>query len=722
MPRQLGAGAGGGGVVLAGRIAIRWPQAVEDLRHRVAAGLQGFELGRFGRQMAEDLLDPRLQPVRHLAQAHRTGEPGAALERVQRAHARRRHAPTRPGCGPSRATGPPAAESARGPLPRRSGTARRRRRPRHRCRRRYRRAGRGLPRLSGPRPAWPRGASVRRRRAGRSVRAARRTTNAARAASPPGIAPMARSDAGSKDSTRAASSASSAWGCRGVERGGVLKIRGRAGAASSTSTASSSAGAVSMVSASRAGAPSAGASCSASSVSSDDSSAGLALSGPPSGASSSAAVAASRRRADCDLVIGQTAQQVGRRLLQEAGSELMQQAADLFGGLDEERRFLARALPDRLRAHLRMLEHACQMGQIGEADRGRAAGQRMRERDRRLADRAMQLHRPLGDFRGQAARELVGFVEVDVEQRDADAQRADDLDRFVVASVGALAFVRGRIGGSRVAPSASGDADRARSDRLAFGERVDSGQPVEATGSALRRVLGWASDGAPSAAPRRRTGRASIGGSAGARRHVVVDRREDGVGARLEAADEGAARGLVAEVEIDGASIPAPRHRVDVDIDLAGGVGRCRAPASKGSKNAWTSDRDGAGRTSSPGFASATRRIESREVEFEAPRPAVASADTGDEPSASDCDPPPSPQRASARRRRSGAGAAGRGRRTRQVRRKADRQGDVARLRRLAAGAPSPRPLAVTVTASWPEGGARRSPRSRRRGSRGSRT
>ena len=58
----------------------------------------------------------------------------------------------------------------------------------------------------------------------------------------------------------------------------------------------------------------------------------------------------------------------------------------------------------------------------------------MRERDRRLADRAMQFHRPLGDFGRQPARKLVGLVQVDVEQRNADAQRADDLDVVVLGA------------------------------------------------------------------------------------------------------------------------------------------------------------------------------------------------------------------------------------------------------------------------------------------------
>ena len=72
----------------------------------------------------------------------------------------------------------------------------------------------------------------------------------------------------------------------------------------------------------------------------------------------------------------------------------------------------------------------------------------MRQRDRGLADRAVQLHRPFGDLGGEATRQFVGLVQVDVEQRDADAQRADHLDEFVVdAARLSLRFLLGRDGG-----------------------------------------------------------------------------------------------------------------------------------------------------------------------------------------------------------------------------------------------------------------------------------
>ena len=135
-------------------------------------------------------------------------------------------------------------------------------------------------------------------------------------------------------------------------------------------------------------------------------------------------------------MLGQTHQQLGRRLLQQAGGELMQQAPNLFGRIDEQARFFGRSVADRERAGLCVFKQARQVREVGEADRRRAAGQRVCERDRGFADRAVELHRPLGDLGAEPARELVGLVQVNVEQRDADAQGADDLDVFVVAGAG----------------------------------------------------------------------------------------------------------------------------------------------------------------------------------------------------------------------------------------------------------------------------------------------
>ena len=127
-------------------------------------------------------------------------------------------------------------------------------------------------------------------------------------------------------------------------------------------------------------------------------------------------------------MVRQSGQQVAGRLAQKAGSKLMQQAANFLGRMDEETRLLVGAATDRLGARQRVLEQARQLRQVGEADRRRAAGERVCECDRRFADRPMQLHRPLGDLGRESTRQLVGLVQVDVEERNSNAQRADDLD------------------------------------------------------------------------------------------------------------------------------------------------------------------------------------------------------------------------------------------------------------------------------------------------------
>ena len=202
-------------------------------------------------------------------------------------------------------------------------------------------------------------------------------------------------------------------------------------------------------------------------------------------ASSDAAVAASRRSAELSSCSARRDQQLGRRLLQEAGGELMQQAADVFGGVDEQARLFVGAVADHLRARERVLERAREVRQIGEADRRRAAGERMGERDRHFADRPMQLHRPLGDLGHQAARQLVGLVEIDVEERDADAQRADHLDVLVARRLAAAARRRRRPRGRRARGADVGRRGRRR-----------SASPVERSSS--RPATPWPARAAPS--------------------------------------------------------------------------------------------------------------------------------------------------------------------------------------------------------------------------------
>ena len=108
----------------------------------------------------------------------------------------------------------------------------------------------------------------------------------------------------------------------------------------------------------------------------------------------------------------------------------MQQTANFVGRVNKQSALFAGAPTYRVRACQRMFECACQVRQIGEADGGRIAGQGVRQSDRRFTDGAVQFHGPFGQLGAQAARQLVGLVEINIEQRDADAQRADHLDLF----------------------------------------------------------------------------------------------------------------------------------------------------------------------------------------------------------------------------------------------------------------------------------------------------
>ena len=74
-------------------------------------------------------------------------------------------------------------------------------------------------------------------------------------------------------------------------------------------------------------------------------------------------------------MLGETREQVGRGLLQEAGSELVQEPADLLGCVDEQARLFLGAVADDLGSRKRMLERAGELREIGEADRRGASGE-----------------------------------------------------------------------------------------------------------------------------------------------------------------------------------------------------------------------------------------------------------------------------------------------------------------------------------------------------------
>jgi hypothetical protein len=224
------------------------------------------------------------------------------------------------------------------------------------------------------------------------------------------------------------------------------------------------------------------------------------------------------------FVLGQAGQQLGIGLLQEAGGKLVQQAPDFLGGIDEQARFLVGAVADDLRAGEGMLERTRQVREVGEADGGRASGERVGECDRRLAERPVQLHRPFGDLGREAPRQLVGLVQVDVEQRNADPQRADHLDVLVARRLAD----RGRGG--------QGWRDGSR-----LGQRRRVGQRHRPR--------------------RRRPGGVGQRIAAGDIQQQVRRRLEGGV-ARLEQLDQRRSVGRDAEVEVDHAARHVER-RVD---------------------------------------------------------------------------------------------------------------------------------------------------------------
>ena len=62
-------------------------KCIEGRHHAVGTPEQGLDVGAGQIVAGVQVLDGRFQPVRHLAQAHRTGQPCTALEGVQGAHA-----------------------------------------------------------------------------------------------------------------------------------------------------------------------------------------------------------------------------------------------------------------------------------------------------------------------------------------------------------------------------------------------------------------------------------------------------------------------------------------------------------------------------------------------------------------------------------------------------------------------------------------------------------
>ena len=125
-------------------------------------------------------------------------------------------------------------------------------------------------------------------------------------------------------------------------------------------------------------------------------------------------------------------QDVGIRRLQHAGGKLMQYATHIFGCVTQHPGLLGGAPGLPMQTLQRVLHGARQLRQCAESHRGRAAGQRVRTGDGTLGNRLIQFQRPLRQLGDQLTRPLVGLVQVDVVERDADTQIADLLVLVVV--------------------------------------------------------------------------------------------------------------------------------------------------------------------------------------------------------------------------------------------------------------------------------------------------
>ena len=187
------------------------------------------------------------------------------------------------------------------------------------------------------------------------------------------------------------------------------------------------------------------------------------------------------------LVLEQPLQQAGCHRLEETGSELVQQAPDLVGRFVVERRLAGAAVVQRRRADQHMFERPRQAGQLGITHGGRTAGQRMGQHDRAFRHRPpLVLDGPLGQLGAQPARQLVGFVEVDVEQRDRNAQRADHPHLFIGVGVGVGVGVGISLGlGLGRSQRCGVDLD---GRRFGLGQRLDARRPGQALQVELQAV------------------------------------------------------------------------------------------------------------------------------------------------------------------------------------------------------------------------------------------
>ena len=131
----------------------------------------------------------------------------------------------------------------------------------------------------------------------------------------------------------------------------------------------------------------------------------------------------------------QLAQQARVGLLEEPGSELMQQAAYVFRRVDKQLPVICSTVDVM---HLRLLQCSLQRArdfrQGAEPHSRRTAGQRMGKRNRGVTDRLIDFHRPFSHFSDQPARPLIGLVQINVVERNTNAQSINNPNLFFFIS------------------------------------------------------------------------------------------------------------------------------------------------------------------------------------------------------------------------------------------------------------------------------------------------
>ena len=136
----------------------------------------------------------------------------------------------------------------------------------------------------------------------------------------------------------------------------------------------------------------------------------------------------------------------GLRLLEKACGELVQQSAYILRCVNKNLP-IHRGAVAVVHAGLfeRVLKRAGHVRQGAETYGCGAARQRVRQCHRRRTYPLMPLKRPFGNFRDQAARPFIGFVQINVVQRNADTQATDYPGFFIIGIIKSSVFVGSNI-------------------------------------------------------------------------------------------------------------------------------------------------------------------------------------------------------------------------------------------------------------------------------------